>query len=448
MPRIGIIPDSRFGPTDQRHWLTSAAVPIDPRQGFDKLLSSIGLSSGDVSGVYGKEHHNGQGAYVNLDLIDGGKRELILLDKERYEAPDRPESLQAASTARLFEALLLRPDLDPRQREVIQAIGAGGLVTGDGGTSHIRLFSDIPQLDDGDDTPIPYLDYPMLAEGRVIGVTGDSGHGKSTLICARARKVAERGIPVLLLDRDNMKGDVKNRFRRLGITGALPFRVWGEWCEQEPPELDSPDLAALVSPLNPKPLIIIDCLGGFYDGDENDSSHMRDFFRPIHKLAHLGCTVVVLHNTGKSENSKFYRGSAAFKDCVRPAFHVSNNKLDGLLHKLTVHCFKSRGDFLGDLIYRYAEGEMTRDETSAAAGEVNVGADYKDRLTELLRTRPGVGTKAFINAANAVSIPEKKADRFLSEGIRSERIRREGKRGTGYRHFLIDPDEPTEMGSA
>jgi hypothetical protein len=238
----------------------------------------------------------------------------------------------------------------------------------------------------------------------------------------------------LLLDKDNPLPVVSERFGRLEITDGPLFRVWGGWCIDEPCQLDSEILVSWVRSSEKKPLIIVDSLGAFYDGDENDAGRMRAFFRPFRRLVNLGATMVVLHNDGKSETATEYRGSAAFKDSVDTAFHVANSQKNGRLDRLTVRCYKSRYGFTGQLVYRYADGRM---EASVSAGPTDDTGDVSaDKLAELLTQNPGMKTREFVNAAKALGVSEHKARRYLLDGVEAGRIKREGKPNSGYSHSL------------
>jgi hypothetical protein len=51
-------------------------------------------------------------------------------------------------------------------------------------------------------------------------------------------------------------------------------------------------------------LIIYDSLIEFHPGSEQSSTETRAFMRYFRTLANLGATVIILHHTGKAENSK------------------------------------------------------------------------------------------------------------------------------------------------
>ena len=296
----------------------------------------------------------------------------------------------------------------------------------------IQSLADIPLLQDCDVSPIEYLEEPLLPASGLIGITGDAGCGKSTLLCALAGRISARGIPALVLDRDNPIPVIQSRFNRLGITDGPMFGIWGGWCKHEPPGFDSPVLLSLATTCEPKPLIVLDCLGAFYDGDENDASVMRAFLRPARNLVNLGCTVAVLHNDGKTETAREYRGSKAFKDAVDAAFHVTNSQPNGLLDKLIVRCYKSRFGFTGSLIYHYAGGKMVRADAPVSP----ITRDYTSALRQLLAGHCGIGSTEFIKLTLANEIPERVSRAFLKDGVASGDIRREGDRGSGYAHFL------------
>src|SRR6266849_5206789 len=93
----------------------------------------------------------------------------------------------------------------------------------------IHSIPDVPLMRDCQAGVINYLEEPILVEGTVTGLTGNPGCGKSSLACAIARRVHKAGRPVLLLDRDNPKVAVEDRFRRLGMSDDETFRVWGGW---------------------------------------------------------------------------------------------------------------------------------------------------------------------------------------------------------------------------
>jgi KaiC/GvpD/RAD55 family RecA-like ATPase len=278
---------------------------------------------------------------------------------------------------------------------------------------------------------INYLEKPILVEGTITGLTGNPGCGKSSLACAIARRVHKTGRPVLLLDRDNPKVAVEERFRRLGMSDDETFRVWGGWTGEEAPQPASSIVLEWVMSCEPRPLVIIDSLSPFHRGNQNDAGEMRAFMEQCRRIADLGGSVIVLHHDGKAETAKDYRGSSDFPAALDAAFHVLNVGEDGRLGKLVLHCYKSRFGFAGDLIYDYADGQLLQRQEPEVASQT-----VTEQLTALLRTNPGVGSKRFEDLANDRRLGRNRAREFLNGGVLSGKIRSEPGRGNAKRHFL------------
>jgi hypothetical protein len=387
------------------------------------IVKAVNLEPDAVDRVIAKPNH--QGLFLGIEAGDQK------VGCQVYNIDNAPEK----DPEQVLNDLLHRSDLTSEQRGTLTS-ALQSFNNPDALRSKIRCITDVPLLSEFDAAPIEYLLKPIVVRQSVVALTGPSGDGKSSLASKVAGRVAEQGVPVLLLDKDNPRPVVKDRFQRLGVTDGLLFRVWGGWCPEEPCQLDSEIVATWVKSCEPKPLIILDSFGAFFDGDENQAGQVRAFFRPIRQLVNLGATVLVLHNDGKSETSE-YRGSAAFKDCVDAAFHVSNSPKNGPLNWLTVKCYKSRYGFTGELVYRYADGRM--ELASTADGPTDVSADASaDKLAQLLAQNPGIKTRAFTAAAKATGVSDRKARRYLVEGVAAGHIKKVGTRSKGYSHYLVE----------
>src|ERR1700730_9935358 len=79
----------------------------------------------------------------------------------------------------------------------------------------IRSIPNVPLMRDCKAGVVNYLEEPVLVEGTITALTGGAGHGKTTLVCAIARRQHMTGRPILILDRENPKPVVEERFRRL-----------------------------------------------------------------------------------------------------------------------------------------------------------------------------------------------------------------------------------------
>ena len=264
------------------------------------------------------------------------------------------------------------------------------------------------------DEQITYIREPELPECAVIALTGASGDGKSTVATAFIRDALAAGHPALVLDRENPRVVVTDRLRRLGLGDHPSLKWWGGWTG----EVAGPDTAAVrrwVESCAIRPIVLVDGLSAFMQGDENSAADMRAFMNGPRLLAHLGGTVIVLHHSGKSETSLDYRGSSDFKGNFDQAFHVSNLGGDNRLDRLTLRCFKSRYGLVGSQIYRYADGAMIRDERPDAPARTEA-----DRLTDLLRTNPMATGNKFEKLAFQQGIGRNVARNFLLNGVRPE----------------------------
>jgi hypothetical protein len=206
-------------------------------------------------------------------------------------------------------------------------------------------IGDLPAVG-AEDEAFTYIRDPELPCGAVVALTGDSGSGKSTLATAWMRDAIAKGIPCLVLDRENPRPIVRDRMKRLGLADGPVLRWFGGW-RGKVPGLDFPIIRAWVIKCDPKPLIVVDSLIAFIGGDENDALIMRAFTNQARKLADLGATVVVIHHDGKAETARDFRGSSDFKASFDQAFHVSDVGPDTKLDRIKLRCFKSRYGLTG-----------------------------------------------------------------------------------------------------
>jgi AAA domain len=381
---------------------------------------------------------NGDTCYIGIEKTDGSRVESVIVpaDGRHSETAESVLSVASGDPSEVLTKLLERPDLTAEQRAVIESAYRTLEHSGDSDGKHdILSFLDIPITTDFKCPLVDYLEAGVLAKGVLTGVTGASGDGKSTLITAIGKRVAAGGIPVLILDRDNPLPAINKRFAELEIEQGPFFRIWGRWCPQEPPPLDSEFLLSFVVNSEPKPLIILDSFGAFFRGEENSATQVRAFLEPAKRLVDLGASVVVLHNTGKAESSRDFRGSQAFEDAIDDAFHVSNCGKKGLLDKLTLRSFKYRLGFTGEVVYNYANGAIQRANGFSDATSPDARQSDRD-LTALLADHPGIGKRAFVDAAKPLGVSNHKARGFLDAGVKAGCIRCDVT-GPKHAYFLI-----------
>jgi hypothetical protein len=307
--------------------------------------------------------------------------------------------------------------------------------SGNSGASRIRRIEDVPPLSAFDFTEITFVAEPALPEGAIVAFSGDSGAGKSTLTLWFAREAVKTGRPVLILDRENHIRIVRERVNRLRVEESPLLTIWGGWIlDDEPPHPGSPIVQEWVRRCDPRPLIVVDSFTAFLRGNENDSQVVREFFASLRPLANLGACLVVLHNDGKSETARDYRGSSDFKASLDQAFHVSNSAGDeGRLGTLRLRPYKSRIGQAGELVYRYHDGTFLYDETPGATSRSNT-----DELMWILRKHPGVNARELDKLAQDARISRDRARQILRDGLRAGTIREIVGPGRTRRYYLAD----------
>jgi hypothetical protein len=302
----------------------------------------------------------------------------------------------------------------------------------------IRSITEVPPIEGFGSTAINYLIQDAVPEATITLLTGGFGCGKSSLTSRWAADLATEGRPALILDRENPISAVRDRFHRLEIVSGPLLRYWGGWLPETAPQPGSPIVLSWVTACELKPLIIIDSFTAFLQGDENDAQTVRAWFDGVVRpVVHAGATVIVLHNDGKSETAKDFRGSSAIGDAVDVAYHVTNTSSNPPhLDKLRLRPYKLRvGRPEDGGMFHYDDGRFSRDCGTQAPVKT-----IPERLTELLRAHPGIKTSDFEDIANDHQLGRDRARLFLSESVLSGKVRRETGSKNSKRHYLLDSD--------
>jgi hypothetical protein len=254
--------------------------------------------------------------------------------------------------------------------------------------------------------------------------------------------------PVLIVDRgENPSSVMEHRLKMLGIGNQKNdpdfVRIWGDWAEQLP-SMPSARITKWVESCDPKPLIIVDCLGVFFEGkSENDSAEMRKFMKLPADWEKLGATLIIIHNKGK-DAAIAYRGASAIKDACDAMRVVDSQFNENLLASMVITTEKNR---------MVREGSLPK--VFGLEFKDGVGFKLMDRLPEreakklarkdimeLLQDHPGCDAREFDELAASRKITSRdKAREILSEGIREQWVRRE-KDGKGFKHWYQDPPPP------
>jgi KaiC/GvpD/RAD55 family RecA-like ATPase len=258
---------------------------------------------------------------------------------------------------------------------------------------------------------------PELPEGSLTAINGAPGCGKSTLVqawCGEASTVRS----VLILDRENPAAIIAERYGRLGIaTDNTAIKHWGGWLPDEAPPPSSAIVWDWTTRCDPKPLIVIDSMSAFLDGNENDAGEVRAFLHPCRRLADQGATVIVVHHDGKAETAKDYRGSSDFKAAIDAGFHVTNHGPDGRLGTVRLRCFKSRFGFAGEMVYHYDNGVFRPDYAPLAAAR-----SMTQQLSELLAANSGIKVAQFEKLAIEKGISRDRVRQFVKNDLCVRRV--------------------------
>jgi hypothetical protein len=271
------------------------------------------------------------------------------------------------------------------------------------------------------DAQVTWLVEDLLPLGSVNLICSESGTGKTWVAYAIAGAVAHglpflgcavQQKPVLYIDGENPAAIVKRNVTALGIQRTDALDIWGGWNSDSPPGPDHSLVRRFAE--QEKGLLIWDSLVEFHPGDEQSSTETRTFMKQFRRLAHLGATVLILHHTGKSKSSKWYRGSSDIKAAVDTAYTLETiaRKLGGI-HLLKLANFKSRFapgknfgmEFQSQTGFRALE-VPTQAQPPSAAGVI----------ARILSQTPNLNGKQIIEQARGLGVTKSAAEQCLRDG--------------------------------
>lgn len=318
---------------------------------------------------------------------------------------------------------------------------------GQAGPPKMRSVTEVESIRTYAAQKIDWLVDGLIAAGTVTLITGESGSGKSTVATAIC-SASERGVnfaglatqrrPVLVLDRENPLSIVVDRFDRLGVNDSLNFKYWGGWAAEEAPAPFSPIVIAWVQACEPKPLIVVDSLVAFLEGDENSATEVRAYMNGFRRLADIGATVIILHHSGKAETSKEYRGSSDIKASIDVGYHLANLGDSSRLTMLRLRAFKARFSVQTEVVLHYADGGFRMDTRGPVL-------TVTEALRELLIQHPRIGVAEFGDAAVEKGIARAKARDFLANGIKAGTVGFESGPHNSRYHIWKGPENSPEQ---
>ena len=288
------------------------------------------------------------------------------------------------------------------------------------GPKCITSLSELPSVW-GLELDLEWLVQEFLATGSVNLLSAESDTGKTWLAYFIAGAVAQwhpilgrevRQRKVLYLDGENPLYVVKQRLFDLGIKETPELKIWGGWNDSPPPGPNSPIVQQFAR--EHQPLIVYDSLIEFHPGSEQSSNETRDYMRRFRTLANLGGTVLVLHNCGKAETAKPYRGSSDIKASVDMAYELKKvPEHSETLEDLSIKCFKGRLGPVRNFGMRFERGvgfvpsERSEDHSIKTTHEV---------VEDILLARPGSNQGQVVELARDRGLSKHQTEAALKSG--------------------------------
>lgn len=318
--------------------------------------------------------------------------------------------------------------------------------TPDSPRPHLTV-ADVPSVNTIDGGDVRFLVDGLILEGGITMLTGPAGCGKTTLAAALAahvacgapfasREVQQR--PVLILDRENTLQVVQERLYRLGASDGSTLRWWGGWLQDEAPSPASAVVMEWIASLDVMPLVVMDSVVAFLDGDENSANDVRRFLHPLRRLTQSGVTLVLLHHSGKGATTTEYRGSSDFPAGIDTGFLVSNTGDPTRFEKLRLRAYKLRLRVSGDVMLSFNEADGVFTERDAQPQARNDAELFRD----LLRRNPGIGASGFEDEAAKAGLTRGHARMYLKQGVDDGRVRMvSGDRNRHHYYIKGGPDD-------
>lgn len=250
----------------------------------------------------------------------------------------------------------------------------------------------------------------LIPANAVTMLSGASGCGKSTLTLALAHSVA-RGEPfigrkttqkpVLILDKENSELVYRVRLAQLGLERVDNLYVWGP--KNTPPS--SPlDNAIKEFVQTAQPLLIFDSLIAFHSGNEQDATETREYMEKFIELSKNGATVILIHHTGKGENTKEYRGSSDIKAAVDYGYVMeSRNDMESIVIKDIKHRLSTGRDLIP---VHYKDGKYLP------------GRDVQyEQVISYVENNPDTIETAIVDALKSEKLPGNRIRTLLHKGV-------------------------------
>jgi hypothetical protein len=288
---------------------------------------------------------------------------------------------------------------------------------------------------------VGYLVDDILPEASVTMLTGESGHGKSSLVLAMVDAVSTGKPflgrqtvcrPVLYIDRENPPSIVKERLFRMCIPETPNLTILGGWWPgHEPPGPDTRWLRTYAHSV--RPLIVFDSLIAFAQCDENSNDEMRRHMGLYRDLAYLGATVLVIHHKSDKDGAN-YRGASDIKCMPDCCWIVTRD--DG----------SSAADPLGDLLLTPFKARlMAKPIRVVYRDHVFAPRDAPSRppldiLLDLIRLKPGSTQKELITLGGQQGLSKQPVIATLDAAVLNRLVELKPGRHNTYRYYILLPE--------
>lgn len=270
-----------------------------------------------------------------------------------------------------------------------------------------------------------YLFEPFIWKDCITAFTGAPSSGKSTILLDIMQRLANEREDVLVIycDRDNPPSIAKERNARLLQTDRKDLISY--WCgeldiedgeTQAPFAIEDsqwPDFVRMVKETGKHPVICFDTFNSFLESgqSENDNVVVGNLMNHFRKLTYLGCSVCVVHHTGKSDSSNVARGASAFLGGVDALWLVTATMQNTALDAIRVESKKERlgetekftfrmkdgrpvseaqqqDTYIFDFICRNANQTKEKIEIAASKGQNNISrANIRETITKYVLSK-------------------------------------------------------------
>lgn len=315
------------------------------------------------------------------------------------------------------EAIRLAAENGEGIPELIAKFTSAGEQIAEYSATGIRAFDDIPDIFAVDIAEPSYIVPGLIPRGALILLAGEHGIGKSyflqrlSISCAADHQFLGRECektPVLYLDRENPGCIVRERLQTMAGGPVPNLKVWGGWLPDAVPNLDDPRLLSIAK--QQQPVIIVDSLIRFHQGEENSAADMSKVMAKLRALANAGATIITIHHRGKGENAADYRGSSDIGGGPDIVYSLTRDADGFLMLK------QAKNRYAAETVITirpdYASGTFEVTDSPA----ITERREYQAEIAAIIAAEPGINTRGILAKTKEVGIAKTDTLRLLRVG--------------------------------